>query len=107
MPKYYDFMICGYYLYFLIWHKDTTALGQRYRLGGSSSRYLRFRETVSEVQADCFLMIPTRLGSSAEPSGNTPLSYNYTLFSRTTVYPLVVQLYTLLLYNHKPTVVQV
>ena len=35
-------MICGYYLYFLIWHKDTTALGQRYRLGGSSSRYLRF-----------------------------------------------------------------
>ena len=32
MPKYYDFMICGYYLYFLIWHKDTTALGQRYRL---------------------------------------------------------------------------
>ena len=36
MPKYYDFMICGYYLYFLIWHKDTTALGQRYRLGGSS-----------------------------------------------------------------------
>ena len=52
----------------LIWRKETTALGQRYRLGGSSSRYLRFRETVSEVQADCFLKISTRLDSSAEPS---------------------------------------
>ena len=50
-----------------------------------------FRENVSEVQADCFLKIPTRIGSSAEPSDNTSLSYNYTFFSRTTVYPLVVQ----------------
>ena len=102
MPKYYDFMICGYYLYFLIWHKDTTALGQRYRLGGSSSRYLRFRETVSEVQADSFLMISTRLGSSAEPSqqlcrlqsAGLP-SLVTTPFNRTTTTLIVVQPYTL------------
>ena len=109
MPKYYDFMICGYYLYFLIWHKDTTALGQRYRLGGSSSQYLRFQETVSEVQGDCFLMIPTRLDSSAEPSQQlcrlqsaALLSLAATPHYRTTTHSLVVRLYTLQLYNYIP-----
>ena len=81
---------------------ETAHLAQGYRLGGSSSRYLRFRETVSEVQAGCFLKIPTRLGRAAEPSqqlcrlqsAGLP-SLVATPLYRTTTHPLVVRLYTL------------
>ena len=86
----------------LIWRKETTALGQRYRLGGSSSRYRKFKESISEVQADCFLKISTRLGSSAEPSQQLCRLQSAGLPSlvatphyRTTTHSLVVRLYTL------------
>ena len=62
----------------------------------------RFKDLEYEVQEGCFGKIPTRLSRPAEPSqqlcrlqsAGLP-SLVATLFSRTTVHPIVVQPYTL------------
>lgn len=59
-----------------------------------------FKKVSFGVREGIFLTVVTRLSRPAEPSGNTFKAYNYNLNCRTSIYPLVVRLYTFWLYDH-------